>query len=232
MTELAKVLVIEDDADIWRSLQVLLGRAGYSVVWAGDGPEGLRRFEDDRPDLVILDIGLPRLDGWSVLERIRHRNETPILLLTARGLETDKVRGLLGGADDYLTKPYSNNELVARVGALLRRLPPNGDAEPSVFDDGWLRVDFANHEVTRDGVDVRLTPAEFRLLAVLVRRSGTVVSRSDILEQAWKDRTGTGQSRVKFTVVGLRRKLGEGLTGHNVIENVRGFGYRYARPNL
>lgn len=232
MTELAKILVVEDDADIWRSLQVLLMRAGYSVIWATDGTEGLRRFEEDHPDLVVLDIGLPRLDGWSVLERIRHRNETPILLLTARGLETDKVRGLLGGADDYLTKPYSNDELVARVGALLRRLPPNSDVEPSVFDDGWLRVDFATHEVRCGDNEVTLTPAEFRLLAVLVQRSGSVVSRDEILEKAWKDRTGTGQSRVKFTIVGLRRKLGEGLDGHVVIENVRGFGYRYSRPDV
>jgi len=223
------ILIVEDDADIWRSLQILLERAGYQVLPAGDGVEGLRQFQEHRPDLVVLDVGLPALDGWSVLERIRDVSDVPVMLLTARGLETDKARGLLSGADDYLTKPFSNAELVARVGALLRRSPPVTEG-PSVYDDGRLRVDFSTHEVQRAGEDVKLTPTEFRLLSVLVRQTGQVPSPRQLLEQGWHDPSGIGTGRVKFTVLNLRRKLGWDDAENSPIETVRGFGYRYRAP--
>ncbi|HEY3942883.1 MAG TPA: response regulator transcription factor [Acidimicrobiales bacterium] len=224
----ARVLVVEDDVDIWRSLQILLQRAGYDLLWAGDGPDGLRVLREQRPDLVILDVGLPRLDGWSVLERIRDHSEIPVILLTARGLETDKVRGLLGGADDYLTKPFSNEELVARVAALLRR-SPSAKPEVSVFEDAAIRVDLARHTVECGGQQVLLTPSEFRLLAALVRHPGQVLSHGQLLEQAWHDPTRTGPGRVKFTILSLRRKLGWTDLADCPVETVRGFGYRY-RP--
>jgi DNA-binding response OmpR family regulator len=222
----ARVLVVEDDGDIWRSLQILLQRAGYEATWAPDGGEGLRRFESDRPDLVVLDVSLPVLDGWSVLERIRNHSEIPVILLTARGLENDKVRGLLGGADDYLTKPYSNEELVARIGALLRRSPP-APRGASVFDDGQVRVNFTDHTVEVSGSSVTLTPSEFRLLAALVRHPDQVLSHGQLLELAWHDPTRTGPGRVKFTVLSLRRKLGWIDLDATPLETVRGFGYRY-----
>ena len=225
-----RVLVIEDDADIWRSLEILLQRAGYTPSWAADGIEGLNRFADDRPDMVVLDIGLPRLDGWTVLERLRHVSDVPVLLLTARGLENDKVRGLLSGADDYLTKPYGNDELVARVGSLLRRKPPRPD-NPSIYDDGLLRVDFAAGGVAVEGAPVALTPTEFRLLATLVRHAEQVLTHDQLLELAWHEVPGSGRGRIKFAVLGLRRKLGWADAARSPIESVRGFGYRYVSPS-
>jgi len=224
------VLVVEDDPDIWRSLQIILGRAGYRLGWAVDGAEGLHVFNEERPDLVVVDIGLPKVDGWVVLERIRQMSTVPILLLTARGLETDKVRGLLGGADDYLTKPYSNDELVARIGRLLRRCRPGPEA-PRIYDDGRLRIDFLEHSVEADGRPVDLTPTEFRLLAVLVRHADEVISVPRLLELGWSDISGSGRGRVKFSVLSLRRKLGWGDVSTSPVETVRGFGYRYRPPS-
>ncbi len=225
------VLVVEDDPDIWRSLQIILGRAGYRLGWAVDGAEGLKAFNDQRPDLVVVDIGLPKVDGWVVLERIRQMSSVPVLLLTARGLESDKVRGLLGGADDYLTKPYSNDELVARLGRLLRRCRPGPEA-PRLYDDGRLRIDFLEHSVEVEGRSVELTPTEFRLLAVLVRHADTVLSVPRLLELGWSDISGAGRGRVKFSVLSLRRKLGWGDVITSPVETVRGFGYRYRPPAL
>ncbi|HMD46376.1 MAG TPA: response regulator transcription factor [Acidimicrobiales bacterium] len=224
-----RILIVEDDLDIWRSLQILLERAGFAVVPAADGIEGLRRFHEERPGLVVLDVGLPGLDGWSVLERIRDVSDVPVMVLTARGLETDKARGLLSGADDYLTKPFSNAELVARVRALLRRSLPVSDG-PSVYDDGILRLDFAAHTVTCRQQVVELTPTEFRLLAVLARQAGQVLSARQLLEQGWHDPSGIGTGRVKFTVLNVRRKLGWSDVSSSPIETVRGFGYRYRPP--
>lgn len=228
MSAPARVLVVEDDPDIWRSLEVLLRRAGYAPLWAADGPEGLRRFGSDRPDLVVLDVSLPGMDGWAILERVRHVSNVPVMLLTARGLETDKVRGLLGGADDYLTKPFSNDELMARVAALLRRSPQDAGVTSSDFyDDGRVRVDFANHGVEADGQRVDLTPTEFRLLAALVRHAGQILSPGQLLELGWSDPSGSGPGRVKFTVLSLRRKMSWSDLKTCPIESVRGFGYRY-----
>jgi DNA-binding response OmpR family regulator len=224
-----RVLVIEDDTDIWRSMEILLRRAGYAPYWAADGREGLRRFGADGPHLVILDLGLPQLNGWAVLDRIRAVSRVPVLVLTARDLESDKVRGLLGGADDYLTKPYGNDELVARVGALLRRSPAT-QGEPPIMDDGRIRIDLATLEVRVDGRAVSLTPTELGLLTALVRSAGAVLSPTQLLAQGWNDPSGRSPSRVKFAVLGLRRKLGWDDLTTSPIESVRGFGYRYRAP--
>ncbi len=229
------ILVVEDDEDIGLALSTLLGRAGYDVVVAADGLEGLRRFHATSPQLVILDIGLPSLDGWTLLDRIRELSEAPILMLTARDTEVDKVRGLRGGADDYLTKPFGNQELLARVEAILRRRgaagnhaaqAPTRDASV-LFDEGGVVIDIANHLVQANGRSVDLTPAEFRLLEVLLRHRGNVLSTEQILQLAWRDPTATGPDRVKFTVLRLRRKLGWSGAGDGPIETVRGFGYRF-----
>jgi DNA-binding response OmpR family regulator len=224
-----RILVVEDDADIWSSLDILLRRSGYEPTWAADGREGLSRFGTDHPHLVILDLSLPELNGWAVLERIRTVSQVPVLVLTARTLERDKVRGLRGGADDFMTKPFGNDELIARIGVLLRRSPPPR-AEETVYDDGLLRIDFGRREVWVDGTAVELTPTELRLLAALVRNAGQVLSPVQLLTLAWNDPSGNSPGRVKFGVLNLRRKLGWDDLETCPVENVRGFGYRYRRP--
>jgi DNA-binding response OmpR family regulator len=227
------VLVIEDDKDIALSLRIVLKRGGLEATLAATGRDGLRAFHSSHPDLVILDVGLPEMDGWTVLERIRDLSDVPVLMLTAHGLEAEKVRGLRGGADDYLTKPYGNDELTARALALLRRSQPGGagDAEaPEVFDDGTVEVNFVAREVSVDGQPVALTPTEYRLLAALVRHQGQVLSTQSLLDLAWSDPLGIGPERVKYTVMRLRRKLGAAKgTSASPIEAVRGFGYRYRK---
>ncbi len=224
-----QVLVIEDDKDIALGLRIVLERGGFEATLAGNGRDGLRVFHTARPDLVILDVGLPEMDGWTVLERIRDLSDVPVLMLTAHGQESDKVRGLHGGADDYLTKPFGNDELTARALALLRRRPSAEVAEaPEVFDDGVIEVNFAAREVSVNGEPVALTPTEYRLLAALVRHQGQVLSAQTLLDLAWSDPLGIGPDRVKYTVMRLRRKLGAD-TEASPIEAVRGFGYRFRR---
>jgi DNA-binding response OmpR family regulator len=221
-----RVLVIEDDPDIALGVRTVLDRSGFAVTTAAAGREGLRVFHSERPDIVILDVGLPEMDGWTVLERIRELSEVPVLMLTAHGQESDKVRGLRGGADDYLTKPFGTAEFVARVQALLRRQHAAASA-PDVFDDGRVRVDFVTHTVRVAGAAVELSPTEFRLLAALVRHRGHVLSPVKLLELAWSDPLGIGPERVKYSVMRLRRKLGAEPGGDSPVEAVRGFGYRY-----
>ncbi|MHB8245304.1 MAG: response regulator transcription factor [Acidimicrobiales bacterium] len=247
----ACVLNIEDDQDIALVIQTLLEREGYRVVSVADGREGLRSFHDERPDLVILDVGLPTLDGWTLIERVRDLSSAPILVLTARDSEIDKVKGLRLGADDYLTKPFGNSELVARVEALLRRRaadPPSQPGDPQPDDTGsskagqppsgdggvvvehGVEVDFERHLVRAGDKQVELTPAEFRLLQTLMAHRGKVLSPEQLLQLAWHDPTATGPDRVKFTVLRLRRKLGWDSGPENPIETLRGFGYRYRPP--
>jgi len=221
-----RVLVIEDDADIALGVRTVLGRNGFEVTTAAEGREGLRVFHSEHPDIVILDVGLPKMDGWAVLERIRELSEVPVLMLTSHGHEADKVRGLRAGADDYLTKPFGNAEFVARVQALLRRQHAAGPL-PETYDDGRVRINFVTHIVLVDGAQVELTPTEFRLLAALVRHRGQVLSPVRLLELAWSDPFGIGPDRVKYSVMRLRRKLGTEAGGDSAIEAVRGFGYRY-----
>jgi DNA-binding response OmpR family regulator len=228
-----RVLVIEDDQDISLSIRTVLSRNGFEVTSEADGKDGLRAFHSVRPDLVILDIGLPTLDGWSVLERIRDLSDAPVLILTAHGRESDKVRGLHGGADDYLTKPFGNSELAARVEALLRR--PRSAAPPAdVFDDGSLQVQLESREVSVNGQEVSLTPTEYRLLAALIKHPGQTLTPEQLLKLAWNDPFGVGPDRVKFGVMRLRRKLSQnaspGRDPGSSIEAVRGFGYRYVAP--
>ena len=223
------VLVVEDDQDIALGIRTVLTRGGFDVSSSADGKQGLRAFHVVRPDLVILDIGLPALDGWAVLERLRDLSDVPILILTAYSQESDKVRALNGGADDYLTKPFGNSELAARVEALLRR-PRAGRELPEVYDDGGVQMLFGSHQVTVNGTPVRLTPTEYRLLTAFVRHPSQVLTPDQLLDLAWNDPWGVGPERVKFTVMRLRRKLGQRHGYGSAIEAVRGFGYRYLPP--
>jgi DNA-binding response OmpR family regulator len=229
---MSKLLVVEDDPDIALALRMLFGRAGYDISHASDGRSGLREAYTEKPDLVVLDVGLPEMDGWQVLERLRDVSDVPVLVLTAHGQEAEKVRGLRGGADDYLTKPFANAELLARVEALLRRSSTGQNSWASqVYDDGIVHLDPTRRRVYVKGEEVRLTPTEFRLLNALVRHAGAVLSPNQLLTQAWDDPTGIGQERVKFAVLRLRRKLGWSDPEESPIESVRGFGYRYRKAN-
>ena len=229
-----QVLVIEDDKDIAFGISTVLGRSGFDVTEAADGRQGLRAFHSFRPDIVILDIGLPELDGWAVLERLRDLSDVPVLILTAHSLEADKVRGLHGGADDYLTKPFGNSELAARVEALLRRprARARADGDPAeVYDDGFIQIRFGSHQVLVRGEPITLTPTEYRLLSAFVRHAEQILTPDQLLDLAWNDPWGTGPDRVKFTVMRLRRKLGVvPPDATSSIEAVRGFGYRYLPP--
>jgi DNA-binding response OmpR family regulator len=224
----ARVLLIEDDEGIARLLVTLLSQAGFEVLRAHDGRSGLRKVHEAKPDVVLLDVGLPELDGWEVLERLRDVSEVPVLMLTARAESTDKVRGLRGGADDYLTKPFDNGELVARVEALLRR-PRLTEADgEDVVVDGALQIDTVSRSVRLGDREVAMTPIEFRLLNALFRHRGQVLSPEQLLGMAWGDTSGISPDRVKFSVHRLRRKLGWDVDG-SPIEAVRGFGYRYRK---
>jgi len=192
---------------------------------ACDGHDGLRQFYSLQPDLVILDVAMPRLDGMRALERIRELSDVPVLLLTAKDRELEKVSGLKAGADDYMTKPFGRQELVARAETLLRRSSNRGAKSPEVISDSLVTVDFAQARVTVAGTTVSLTPLEFRLLATFLQNPNQVLSPDQLLELVWGD-TGESRGRVKLYVAYLRKKLKESA-GVEPIETVRGFGYRY-----
>ncbi len=223
-----KVLVVDDEAEIRVALCALLEASSYTVVLAGDGREGLRLLHEERPDIVVLDVTMPGLDGWQTLERIRDVTDVPVLMLTAHGRELEKVRGLMGGADDYLTKPFGNRELLARISALLRR-PVMRSIEPQevrVF--GELEIDVTRRQVTRAGKIVPLTRLEFALLDVLSRSPRQVFSRGQLVEQVWGPGWFGDDHVVDVHVSNLRRKLGDDPREPRWIETVRGVGFRMA----
>jgi DNA-binding response OmpR family regulator len=225
----ARVLVVDDEADVRGLVRELLERVGYTVEEAGTGREGLRALFAAPPDLVVLDVAMPELDGWQTLERIREVSDVPVLMLTARTAELEKVRGLKAGADDYMTKPFGRQELLARVEALLRRRRA-GTEQQETYADALVTIDFAQRAVTFAGREVALTPLEFRLLAAFVRHPRQVLSREQLLELVWGDAYGVGGDQVKLYVGYLRRKLEPKGPQRVPIETVRGFGYRYRPP--
>ena len=221
----AQVLVVDDDDDLRAMVSKLLVRAGMTTLEAPNGNEGLRKFFASRPDLVVLDVAMPGMDGFEVLERIRDLSDVPVLLLTARGVEMEKVRGLKSGADDYVTKPFGRQELAARVEALLRR---RGDVEaaPEVVSDRLCEIDFGQARASAKGHQLSLTPLEFRLLAAFVRNPNQVLSQDQLLELAWSNSSNASREQVKLYVGYLRRKLRDAAEVEP-LETVRGFGYRY-----
>jgi DNA-binding response OmpR family regulator len=223
-----RVLVIDDDPDIRALVAELLERAGFVVEQAEDGRAGLRALHRSPPDLVVLDVSMPDMDGWQTLERIRDLSTVPVMMVTARGDELERVRGLQAGADDYVVKPFGRQELVARVQALLRRSGAREDDLES-YTDSRLSIDFAQRAVTFDGTEISLTPLEFKLLAAFVRHPRQVLSRDQLLELVWGDAYGVSSDQVKLYVGYLRRKLAPEDITRVPIETVRGFGYRY-RP--
>jgi DNA-binding response OmpR family regulator len=224
-----RILVVDDDADIRGLIRELLERQGYGVEEAANGRDGLRAFYASPPDLVILDVSMPELDGWQTLERIRDLSDVPVAMLTARAGELEKVRGLKAGADDYITKPFGRQEFLARVEAMLRRAGPRTET-PDTYADELLTVDFAQRSVVVRGTEVALTPLEFRLLGAFVRHPNQVLAHDQLLELVWGDSLAASRDQVKLYVGYLRRKLESGGADPGVVESVRGFGYRY-RPS-
>lgn len=223
-----KILVVDDDETIRNLLSHILGGWDYRVLAAESGREGLRVLYSERPDLLILDVDMPGMDGWQTLERVRELGSIPVLMLTAKDAELEKVRALRGGADDYLTKPFGHQELGARVEALLRRSTASGDNELDldVYDDGRITLDNRQRVVEVDGSEVQLTPLEFRLLSVFVAHPKQVLSHDQLIEAAWRD-PFVRPDQVKLYVGRLRRKLG----APDAVQTVRGFGYRYVPPS-
>ena len=224
------ILIIEDEPEFAELVELWMTRTGYRVATARTGPDGLRRFYDEHPDLVILDVAVPGLDGWQLLERFREFSRVPILMVTARGSEAEKVRGLKLGADDYITKPLSLPELTARVEAALRRAARSVPERPRRHRHGDLVVDVDGHQVYVSGVEVRLTPTEFRLLAYLVEHAGQLATHRQILGAVW----GAGYDRdvhlLRMTIRNLRTRLDSAVPGRAYIATEYGLGYRLTGP--
>ena len=229
LAEKDSILIIEDDPDICRLVATTLEEEGYTTAAAADGLTGLREFFQRHPDLVILDVSLPRMDGWEVCRRIREVSEVPIVVLTAAGREQDKVHGLSLGADDYIAKPFGASELVARIGAALRRYrTPAPEQEEDMYTDPMLRIDFRRQIVYVSGEPISLSPTEYRLLAYLVRNRGQALTHDQILEHVWRNESESFDS-VKQYISYLRHKLGDDPENPQLILTVRGTGYRYNR---
>ena len=222
-----RILVVDDEPDITALVAYHLAKAGYRVSTAANGPDALKAAREERPDLVILDVMLPGVSGYDVLDELRRREETKdvgVILLTARREEPDRIRGLSLGADDYLTKPFSPHELALRVNALLRRLGAPAVAQGSTITAGPVTVDRSAHRVSVDGTELELTATEYKLLVILIERRGRVQSRPQLLEMVWEAQPDIQTRTVDMHVQRLRTKLGE---AGELIETVRGFGYRF-----
>jgi len=222
----ARVLVVDDEVAVRGFVTDLLGRAGYEVLDAASGEQGLRVLYAARPDLVLLDVSMPGLDGWQTLERIRDLTDLPVLMLSGIAGELEKVRALKSGADDYVTKPFGPQELLARVEALLRRAPPR-DAAFESYSDALVSVDVTRRTASAGGRELSLTPREFRLLVAFVRHRNQLLTHGQLLELVWGDEYGVSREQVKLYVSYLRRKIrASGVEGDPIV-TVRGFGYRY-----
>ncbi len=225
-----KILAIDDSSDLLRILQVCLERENFTVFTAGSGKEGLQRTYSIQPDLVILDVMMPGMDGWQVLSRLREMSDVPVIMLTARGREADIVRGLGLGADDYIVKPFGTAELIARVQALLRRNKTPAIRRLTRYQDNGLTIDLDRHEVRVKGIPVDLTPTEFRLLSVLVQNAGRVVPHRALLTQVWGEEYASEVHYLKLYIRYLRRKIEESPSNPRYILTEWGVGYRFREP--
>jgi len=223
---MTKILVVDDDPTLLRFLQDYLREEKYQVVAAANGNEALRQAYRERPNLVVLDVMMPGMDGWEVTARLRELSDIPIILLTAKSSESDKLRGFRLGVDDYMTKPFSFAELTARIQAVLNRARQNQSENHNLFTLGELQVDLDRREVRLAGVTVNLTPTEFRLLEVLVRRQGNAVSEADLVREVWGAYRQENAAAVRRYIWLLRKKIEPQPDEPRHILTVRGYGYR------
>ncbi len=223
---MASILVIDDDAVLCKLLSEYLGEQGHLLHTATDGQKGLRAFFDHKPDLVILDVTMPKIDGWETLKRIREISDAPVIMLTARDEEPNILRGFSLGADDYVTKPFSFAQLAARVKAVLARRGAGASATERL-EAGGLKVDLAARRVTRDGKPIALTPTEFKLLTTLMRHPGQVISAEDLVREVWGPQYANEIGFVRRYVWHLRQKVERDPENPQYIHNERGFGYRF-----
>ncbi len=223
------VLLIEDEEAISEPLAAALGREGFAMLVAGTAAEGMELFRDRGPDLVLLDVMLPDGDGRDVLRQIRETSRTPVVMLTARGEEVDRVLGLELGADDYVTKPFSAAELAARLRAVLRRAgdePSDAGAKP-VLEAGGISMNLETHTITKDGEPLELTVKEFELLRVLLERAGKLVRRRELVHEVWDPAWFGSTKTLDVHVSALRKKLGDDPASPRYIHTVRGVGFRF-----
>ncbi len=226
-----KILLVEDERSIAEGLKVSLESEGFQVGWAKDGNEALAAWDRTRPDLIVLDLMLPGMSGTEVCRTIRARSDVPIIMLTARDTEVDRVVGLEIGADDYLTKPFSTRELIARIRAILRRAPlaaSSAALDEAPVEASGVRIDRSRHEVRVDGDRVELPPKEFELLAVLVEHAGRVLTRNQLIDEVWGSDYVGDTKTLDVHVRRLRGRIEADPTEPARILTVRGIGYRFA----
>lgn len=220
----ARILVVDDDEGIRNTIEQLLMTNGFDVILAGDGLEAFERFTATKPDLVLSDLAMPRADGFALIQQIRATTQTPILVLSVRGGEVDKVRALDLGADDFVVKPFSVPELLARVRAQLRR---SGSSHPTSLEFADLSIDLVRRKVLQGGREVHLTPTEFAILDLLARHAGRPVSFDEIIAAVWKGAAGTSNDAVRVHVGALRRKLEPDPSDPQYIVTEPWIGYRF-----
>jgi two-component system KDP operon response regulator KdpE len=224
-----KILLIEDDIEFTKLTQMWLQNAGYEVFTAGDGIEGMRHVYSSRPNLVLLDTMLPKMDGWEVCRRIREMSDIPVLMVTAKAQKTDRLKGFALGADDYIPKPVDFSELVARVQAVLRRSgSETHESELSSFRNGEIEIEWRSRQVWVRGKRVKLSPTEFKILACLIKNRGWIVTHEQLLEKAWGPNYIGDKSFVKLYIRYLRRKIEVNPHEPQLILTERGVGYQFA----
>ena len=227
---MSRILIVEDDAALRGSIRSTLERNGYEVRTAGDGAAGARELQTGAYDAVLLDIGLPFVDGWRILSGLEGKRVPSVIVISARGGEQDKVRALDMGADDYLAKPFGADELLARIRAVLRRTQPA--AGPNVVVKiGGVTVDLANRAVLRDGAEVRLSPTEYGLLAALARHAGQVIDHRTLLRDVWGPSYGDERNYLRTFIQRLRVKLEKDPKSPEIIVTAGSRGYRFGAPN-
>ncbi len=226
------IVVADDDAQLLRLVARNLELEGYAALTASDGQQALELIESKAPDLVLLDVMMPRLDGFTVCHRVREFSSVPIIIVTARGQDQDKVRGLDLGADDYLTKPFSVDELLARVRAALRRahLTANEHVQQSMITIGDLIIDYSQHLVSVNGREVTLTPTEYRLLAYLAQNVGRIVTQDLLLQHVWGSEYVGESHMLQVNINRLRRKIEEDVAHPRYLQTKVGIGYMLAMP--
>lgn len=227
---MASILLVEDDPTLSETLRYNLEREGYRVYTAGDGIQALELARREHPDMLLLDVMLPRLDGFSVCRILRQESDVPILMLTARQDEIDRIAGLELGADDYVSKPFSLGELLARVRAIMRRSDRQQIGSREIFEAGELKLDTGSRRVWRDNIEITLAQKEFDLLACLVRNRGMALSRDVLLERVWGYDFAGDNRTVDVHIRWLREKIEADPSHPTYIQTVRGIGYRFEVP--